>query len=189
MVRSEEGPWLMFYAEVSSGPHGIKDQRIGVVEPDDLHTWRRPADQPVVEPDSHWYQTLTEDSSASETWRDPLVYRNPDGHVWHLLFAARVDGFADQDNGVIGHARGHDLREWEVLPPRSEGGAGFGEIEVTQVRVIGGTPVPVFTCHPCRQSADREAAFRRPVPGRSPVNRTTAPGTSPKRSPSSPIRC
>lgn len=161
VVRSEEGPWLMFYTAVSSGPHGIKDQRIGVVESDDLHTWRRTTDKPVVEPDSRWYQTLAEDSSASETWRDPFVYRDPDGDGWHMLFAARVDGFADQDNGVIGHARSRDLREWEVLPPLSEGGAGFGEIEVAQVRIVDGTPVLVFTCHPYQQSADRKAAYPR----------------------------
>jgi beta-fructofuranosidase len=36
------------HAAICNRGHVLKDQRIGVVESDDLHTWRRVTDHPVV---------------------------------------------------------------------------------------------------------------------------------------------
>ena len=102
-------------------------------------------------------QDFDEDRTASETWRDPFVFRDPDGDGWHMLVTARLKGTARYDDGVLAHARSHDLVTWEVQPPVSGDPSGFGQIEVPQVRMVEGRPVLVFTCHPEEQSADRQA--------------------------------
>ena len=95
VVRGDDGVWRMFYTAINSHRgHVLRDQRIGVAESDDLFTWRRPTDRPVVEPDGRWYKTLDEDPSASETWRDPFVFRDPDGDGWRMLITARARGAA-----------------------------------------------------------------------------------------------
>jgi beta-fructofuranosidase len=157
-VQADDGSWRMFYTALNNARgHVLRDQRIGVVESDDLHTWRRTTDGPVVSADGRWYQTLDEDPTASETWRDPFVFRDPGGDGWHMLVTARLKGRPRYDDGVLAHARSHDLVSWEVQPPVSGDPSGFGQIEVPQVRVVDGRPVLVFTCHPEEQSEDRRA--------------------------------
>jgi beta-fructofuranosidase len=155
VVRGEDGLWRMFYTALGTRGHGVKDQRIGFVESEDLHRWRRVLDRPAVEVDPRWYKTLEDDPAASETWRDPFVFRDPDGDGWRMLITARARGAARHDDGVLAQARSADLRTWEVGPPVSAPGAGFGQLEVAQVRVLDGQPLLVFTCHPQEQTAGR----------------------------------
>ena len=82
----------MYYTAINTGGHEVKDQRVGMVESDDLHRWRRVIDHPVVEVDPRWYKTLDEDGTASETWRDPYVFRDPEGDGWRMLITARAIG-------------------------------------------------------------------------------------------------
>ena len=73
---------------------------------------RRPAhlapgrDRPLLEADPRWYMTLglAEDPVASETWRDPFVFRDPDGDGWHMSDHRAREGGAAADDGVIAHA-------------------------------------------------------------------------------------
>jgi len=59
---------------------------------------------------------------------------------------------------VLAHARSADLTAWELQPPLTEP-AGFGQIEVPQIRVVDGRHVLVFTCHPEEQSAEQIERF------------------------------
>lgn len=148
-VKGDDGVWRMYYTAISTrGGHGVKSQKIGLAESDDLFTWRRVGDAPLLEADPRWYMTLglEEDPRASETWRDPFVFRDPAGDGWHMNICARVPGAPRLNDGVIGHARSQDVVTWELLPPLSEP-AGFGQIEVAQPVVIDGQPVLAFTCH------------------------------------------
>ncbi|HET9761465.1 MAG TPA: hypothetical protein VFP51_17040 [Nocardioidaceae bacterium] len=157
-VRADDGTWRMFYTALNTHRgHVLRDQRVGVVESDDLHHWRRTTDAPALSADGRWYKTLDEDPSASETWRDPFVFRDPGGDGWHMLVTARLKGTERYADGVLAHARSQDLVSWEVQPPVSGDPSGFGQIEVPQVRVVDGRPVLVFTCHPEEQSEARKA--------------------------------
>ena len=49
------------------------------------------------------------------------------------------------------------MRSWEIGAPISEP-AGFGQLEVPQVRLVDGRPLLVFTCHPDEQSEQRKRA-------------------------------
>jgi beta-fructofuranosidase len=153
VVRGDDGVWRMFYTALSTRGRGLPDQRIGVAESDDLLTWRR-SDRPLLEVDNRWYESYEHDPTASDAWRDPHVFKDPDGDGWHLLVTARVRDAAPLDGGVIGHARSHDLRHWEVGPPLSAP-AGFRHLEVPQVRVVDGTPLLLFSCLPGDQTPER----------------------------------
>jgi sucrose-6-phosphate hydrolase SacC (GH32 family) len=157
VAREDGGRWLLFYTALSTRPgHGIRDQRIGLAESEDLRTWRRVGDRPLVAPDPRWYRTLEDDPAASETWRDPFVFRDPGGDGWHMLVTARAPGAPRLRDGVLGHARSADLRHWELRPPLTAP-AGFGQLEVPQVRLVDGQPLLVFSCHPEEQDPTQVA--------------------------------
>jgi beta-fructofuranosidase len=159
VARRPDGVWLMYYTALNSRGRGVKDQRVGVVESDDLFTWRRVRDAPLLEADVRWYMTLGPDTEpASETWRDPFVLADPDGDGWHMLVTARLRGAPRLDDGVLAHARSHDLMTWELGPPLSKT-CGFGQIEVPQARLVDGQPLLVFTCHPDEQAPQRRARW------------------------------
>lgn len=61
------------------------------------------------------------------------------------ITARACEGEVD-DRGVIGHARSTDLLHWEIEPPLSKPGSGFGDLEVPQIKVIDGKPVLLFSC-------------------------------------------
>jgi beta-fructofuranosidase len=151
-VRGDDGVWRMYYTGVGH-KNGVQDQRIGLQESNDLYTWRRVGDGPIVSADPRWYKTsgIEGEPNASETWRDPVVFRDPDGDGWHMYIAARKKGAEHLDDAVIGHARSWDMLTWEVQPPITEP-AGFGEIEVVQRAIIDGQPTLTFTCGTYQQS-------------------------------------
>jgi beta-fructofuranosidase len=157
-VLGDDGVWRMFYTATSTRGYGVRDQRVGLAESDDLVAWRKVGTSPLLVADPRWYQTLPEDVTASETWRDPQVFRDPDGDGWHMLVTARSLTHGRNDDGVLAHARSHDLRHWELGPPVCESGFGFGQLEVAQVKQIEGRWVLVFTCHPQEMTAERRAA-------------------------------
>ncbi len=159
VVRSDDERWRMFYTAINTRGHELRDQRIGVVESDDLTTWERVATAEALGVDTRWYASLPEDDTASETWRDPFVVRDQAGDGWHMLVAARARGAARLDDGVIAHAWSPDLVHWEARGPVCSPGAGFGQLEVAQVRVIDGQHVLVFTCHPEEQSSARREEY------------------------------
>ena len=83
---------------------------------------------------------------------------DPDGNGWHLLVTARANTGPAEDRGVIGHARSADLLNWDVQPPLSHPGAGFGQLEVFQVANLDGRHVLIFNCLPGEYSAARRAS-------------------------------
>jgi len=74
-----------------------------------------------------------------------------------MLVTARVRTHGQDDDGVLAHARSHDLRTWELGPPVCEAGHGFGQLEVAQVAQVDGRWVMVFTCHPQEMTGERRA--------------------------------
>src|SRR5690349_1550272 len=143
VARGEDGTWRMYYTALNtSRGHGLRDQQIGLAESRDLHAWTRVGDLPIVAPDERY---LTHEDGVSETWRDPFVFRH-DG-VWHMLITARDPLAPRLKDGVLGHATSADGVRWELQDPLTTP-AGFGQLEVPQVRRVGDRYVLVFTCHP-----------------------------------------
>jgi len=79
-----------------------------------------------------------------QAWRDPWVFRNEGD--WEILITAPANHGPADDRGVIAHAISGDLLTWEVQPPLSEPGQGFGQLEVPQVEIISEVPFLFFSC-------------------------------------------
>jgi beta-fructofuranosidase len=152
VARGHDGVWRMYYTALSTRRGlGVRDQRIGMAESEDLFTWRRAADRPLVDPDPRWYSTLDDCRAASATWRDPFVFADPDGDGWHMVITARARDAPRRRDGVLAHARSADMVSWDLQPPLTQPGE-FGELEVSQIRMVDGRPVLVFSCHPVQQA-------------------------------------
>ena len=167
-VVREDNHWRLIYTAVNTDGLHVFDQRIGSAVSEDLHNWTRVSAEPALSPDPRWYKTLAQApppfetdrplAGKSETWRDPLAIADPGGDGWHLLVTARSAHAGRNDDGVIAHAYGPDLDHLELGPPLCEPGAGFGQLEVLQSKIIDGRAVLVFTCHPqemTEQAKDR----------------------------------
>jgi beta-fructofuranosidase len=151
------GQWYLFYTGVTR-MRGASLQRIGLAVSDDLLTWHRVGPQPLLQADPRWYDCLDVHPGVSESWRDPFVFPDPDGDGWHMVITARARTRSSPWRGVIGHARSHDLLEWEVQPPLTEP-TGFADLEVPQVQFVDGKALLIF-------SGRRVFPGRRVLPGR-----------------------
>ena len=86
------------------------------------------------------------------------MFADPDGDGWHMLITARAPHGPIEGRGVIGHAWSADLREWELREPLTAPSVdGFGQLEVTQVEVVDGRPVLIFSCTAEHATASRHA--------------------------------
>ncbi len=140
VLQGPDGLWRMFYTGARFyETHNI--EAIGVATSPDLYTWTK---QPavVLEPDVRWYERYGDSAWPEEAWRDPWVFADPEGNGWHMLITARSNQGDVDDRGVIGHAVSPDLTTWEVRPPLSKPGAGFGHLEVPQTVIMDGKPPP-----------------------------------------------
>jgi beta-fructofuranosidase len=144
VVRDRDGRWWLFYTGVTLVDDKIR-QTIGAATSTDLMVWDKEPTSPLVAADGRWYEQLGEDWHE-EAWRDPWVLADPDGDGWHLLITARANHGPADDRGVVGHARSSDLRRWQVGPPLSRPGSGFGHIECPQLASVDGRHVLVFSC-------------------------------------------
>ena len=167
VVRGDDGLWRMFYTGsrfLYPEPNYANIETVGVATSTDLITWvKQPG--PITQADARWYETYTgaEGTWKEEAWRDPWVFRDPEGDGWHMLVTARANE-GDLDNrGVIGHAWSADLTTWEVRPPLSTPGSGFAHLEVPQVAEIGGQWFLIFSCGEDALSADNP--YRADNPG------------------------
>lgn len=141
-IIEHQGRWHLFYTGTSSREYGLV-QRIGLATSDDLMTWNRHRDGPLMEADARWYEKIDAGEWHDEAWRDPWVFRHDDGW-FHATITARYNRGPRHGRGVIGHARSRDLVAWEVLAPITSPD-GFGQLEVSQVVHHGGNWYLLFS--------------------------------------------
>lgn len=153
VVQGDDGIWYLFYTGLSRAEDG-RVQRIGLATSTDLLTWHKHGPEPLVSADPRWYHTLTasehteqsEHTEDPESWRDPWLVRDPDDDGWHMLVTATARDGEAGSRGLLGHAWSADLLTWQVLPPLSRTGSGFGQLEVPQLAVVERDPVLLFNC-------------------------------------------
>ena len=159
VIRDDNGLWWMFYTGTSREDGGDV-QTIGAATSTDLMEWTKLSSEPMVSADARWYEKLDKTIWHDEAWRDPWVFRfENDPSTWHMLVTARANHGDPATRGVLGHATSTDLLNWDVRPPLSEPGQGFGQLEVFQFEVVDGVPVLVFCCGWRELSAERRAEF------------------------------
>lgn len=144
VVKDDEGQWNMFYTGSSREDGGLV-QRIGVAVSDDLMAWRK-LDDPIIEADPQWYETLEQAQWPDQAWRDPWVFRPEGSETWRMLITARHRTGNPATRGALGIATSPDLRSWTVQPPLSEPDQGFGQLEVFQYAEVDGVPLLMFCC-------------------------------------------
>jgi len=138
------GLWYLFYTGTSRAENGLV-QRIGLATSNDLISWHKHSDNPLITADPTWYEQLDLNVWHDQAWRDPYVVQHPQTGEFHAFITARVkDGPADA-RGAIGHATSPDLIRWEVQPPLTAPGE-FGHMEVPQVVSIEGRWYLLFAC-------------------------------------------
>ena len=102
VVLGDDGTWYLFYTGLSRADDG-QVQRVGLATSADLTTWRKHGGGVQVCTEPRW--TDTQDGSGDvEAWRDPRLYRSPDGDSVHMLVTATTRGGADGRRGVAGQA-------------------------------------------------------------------------------------
>lgn len=159
VIRDDNGLWWMFYTGTSREDGGDV-QTIGAATSTDLMEWAKVSSEPMVSADARWYEKLDKTIWHDEAWRDPWVFRfENDPSTWHMLVTARANHGDPATRGVLGHATSTDLLNWDVRPPLSSPGQGFGQLEVFQFEVVDGVPVLVFCCGWRELSAERRAEF------------------------------
>ncbi len=159
VIRDDNGLWWMFYTGTSREDGGDV-QTIGAATSTNLMEWTKVSSEPMVSADARWYEKLDKTIWHDEAWRDPWVFRfENDPSTWHMLVTARANHGDPATRGVLGHATSTDLLNWDVRPPLSSPGQGFGQLEVFQFEVVDGVPVLVFCCGWRELSAERRAGF------------------------------
>ena len=159
VIRDDNGLWWMFYTGTSREDGGDV-QTIGAATSTDLMEWTKLSSEPMVSADARWYEKLDKTIWHDEAWRDPWVFRfENDPSTWHMLVTARANHGDPATRGVLGHATSTDLLNWDVRPPLSSPGQGFGQLEVFQFEIVDGVPVLVFCCGWRELSAERRAEF------------------------------
>lgn len=152
-IFRHEGRFWFFYTGIDTIHRG-RIQRIGLAFSDDLVTWKRHPDNPVLTADPRWYQTWG-GPQWDEPFRDPVVVRDEEHGDWKMFFCAKANRGPIDERGVVGCARSTDLLHWECQPPVAGPGE-FGQLEVPQPVQVGDQRYLVFCTdqHARKRQAD-----------------------------------
>lgn len=145
MIQGPDGLWYLFYTGATAAPNGSNVQSICYATSPDLFEWTK-APGPILRADPQWYEVLSDGQWHDEAFRDPFVFADPAGDGWHLLITARANHGPADDRGVVGHAWSPDLVDWQLRPPLSEPGQGYGQLEVFELVRLQGRDHLVFNC-------------------------------------------
>ena len=108
VARGDDGVWRLYYTALNTEGRGVKDQRIGLAESDDLMTWRRVGERaagrarPVPLPDARRRLRARPGATRSCSAHDG---------GWHMLITARDPAAERLFDGVLAHARSDDMRD------------------------------------------------------------------------------
>ena len=157
VIRENNGRWRMFYTGTSRENAGQR-QTVCAATSDNLMTWTKVDNLPVVSADARWYKTL-EGGFKNEPFRDPWVFKMAGEKGWTMLTTAELKDSTDpRQAAAMAIAKSDDLINWVVQPPMSKPDQGFGETEVFQYELVDGVPIILFCCGPIWLSEERTAA-------------------------------
>lgn len=145
VVRGDDGLWRMFYTgTVFLDEDSTRNvESVLMATSPDLIAWTK-RDGFVLAAAGELYEKLGDSSWADEAWRDPWVFRDPQGNGWHMLLTARAKGADDRSGGVVGHAWSPDLDTWTAQPHLGAVSTRFPHLEVLQTVQVGEEHLTLF---------------------------------------------
>lgn len=149
------GKNYLFYTGRSKA-EPVNVQRIGLAVSDDLFTWEKVADNPLLEAVAPWYAAPASDGTARSDCRDPWLLRHDD--QWLMYYTASATGIPRDRCGVVGIATSPDLVHWTPGGPVAAPGV-FGEVEVPQVFPLGDRWVMLFCTAKHATTNDQQAIW------------------------------
>ena len=157
VVREASGAWRMFYTGTSREDAGAR-QTVCAATSDDLITWTKVENLPVLAANPQWYATL-EEGFEYEAFRDPWVYKMAGETGWTMLVTAELKHANNpRQRAAMAIAKSDDLVNWSLQPPTSQPDQGFSETEVFQYEVVDGVPILLFCTAGPNISEERKAA-------------------------------
>jgi beta-fructofuranosidase len=127
--------FYMFYTGRSNKKQLSNIQRIGLATSDDLAHWKKHPDNPILYPDSRYYQTESRVNAIGNpgAWRDPFIFQDPKTNKDYMILSARAKGSKIEYNACIAIAEsGEYFLKWNVLPPLLSPGI-YDEMENPQL--------------------------------------------------------
>ena len=117
--RGDDGVWRMYYtALIHRRATACTTSGSGWRSPTTCSPGAGSTDRPLVRPTRAGTGRSTRTARRSETWRDPFVFRDPDGDGWHMLITARARGrAAAARRRARPRAQRTTCVAWEVRPP------------------------------------------------------------------------
>jgi beta-fructofuranosidase len=110
VLRDDEGVHHLFYTAQNPrvrGADGLPFQLVAHATSDDgMQTWTKHPGHTFGAPDGY----------ESADWRDPFVFRHPDGR-WHLVLAARNTTGPERRRGTVARLISDDLVTWTPAAP------------------------------------------------------------------------
>lgn len=129
-VAEKDNQFFMLYTGRNRGSPHV--QKIGLAFSDDLFMWEKYEENPIIEADSRWYQTVKDFPSSMEAWRDPYIYYDTTAGLHYAFITATTKTGNSNHRGCIGLACSENLYTWEVLPPFCSPGL-YEEMECPQL--------------------------------------------------------
>lgn len=110
VVRDDEGVHHLFYTANNPdrlAPDGRSLQLVAHATGTDLLTWTKHPEDTFGAPQGY----------DPADWRDPFVYRDPQGEGWSMILAARHRRGEERRRGVVARLVSDDLRTWKPVEP------------------------------------------------------------------------
>lgn len=112
-VFAHQGRFFMLYTGIRMKERG-KVQRIGLAVSDDLLHWTKHDQNPVMEADPRWYESVA-DATHRVDWRDPSVFS--ENGILHGVLSARANRGPASRRGCAAHFVSANGFDWKVKPP------------------------------------------------------------------------
>lgn len=143
-VIKKQGLYYFFYTGTSEAEF-TKMQRVGLATSSDLINWTRYSEKPLLEYDPKFYMRNNPADKESTAWRDPFVFKHPNGGYGLLITADRKDS-NPKTAGTLAYFTSDDLLNWESRGPFLKD-EGFGQMEVPQLIFHEGRYYLLMSCN------------------------------------------
>jgi len=147
-AAEKDGTYYLYYTGKNSTPGMENIQKIGLATSNDLQTWVKHPENPILEADLRYYEMDNNVNVLGNagSWRDPFVFKDLTSEKRYMTISAIAKEEGSEYNACVALAESDDMIHWRVLPPIFSPGV-YDEIEVSRVIYHAGLYYLFFTTH------------------------------------------